>query len=319
MTIKTFTLLFFISISATSFSQCKTRSIAFYNVENLFDTLDTPDKNDSEFLPNGKKEWNTNKYNTKIDHINQVFDDLKSPLLIGLCEIENRQVVVDVVNGGSLKGTHSVVHTESLDKRGIDNAIIYDSTVLNLENDGIIRFDIPDSDRPTRDIVWAKFSQDNESFYVMVNHWPSRYGGQEKSDPKRVAAAKAAKKFIDSLISVDPNSQIVLMGDLNDHPDNNGPQLIAEVLHPMITAESGEFGGTHNYRGEWGVLDHIMVSESFKSRGGMRVKKKSGEIHSFDFLIGEYKGNKVPARTYGGGKYLDGYSDHLPVSVQIKL
>jgi predicted extracellular nuclease len=310
-------LVLLLSLSIFSFGQ-KERTIAFYNVENLFDTLDTPNKSDSEFLPNGKKEWNSEKYNTKIKHINQVIDAIESPLIIGLCEVENKNVVLDIVKNGQLSCTHAVVHAESRDQRGIDNAIIYDKSALLLEEKGTIRFNIP-GDRPTRDILWARFTARKTSFYVMVNHWPSRYGGAEESEPKRMIAAENARLFIDSLIQNDPKVRIIFMGDLNDHPENAAPQMIQEQLSPMITTESGKYQGTHNYRGQWGILDHIMVSDSFLKKRGTRIVKNSGTIHSFNFLIVEYRGNEVPARTYGGKKYLNGYSDHLPVSIKIRL
>jgi predicted extracellular nuclease len=206
-----------------------------------------------------------------------------------------------------------------LDRRGIDNAIIYDSTTLTLEEHGVVRFEMPNPKYPSRDILWAKFSKGKETFYTMVNHWPSRWGGQEKSEPKRLVAANAAKKFIDSLHTVDKNVQIVFMGDLNDYPTNTAPKLIMETLCPMISPASGEMGGTHSYRGEWGVLDHIMVSKGLGKKKGISVVKGSGAIHNYDFIMTEYKGNIVPFRTYGGGKYLAGYSDHLPVTISVKL
>lgn len=317
--LKQLALLSFITFTFTAIAQKEERSIAFYNVDNLFDTLDTDGKNDAEFLPEGKNNWNTEKYEKKILRINKVFNELSTPLIIGLCEIENKQVVVDVVNGGKLNGTHAVVHTESLDKRGIDNAIIYDSTELTLEEDGVVRFQMPEGSSPSRDIVWAKFTRDDQVIYAMVSHWPSRRGGAKASDPKRMLAATAGKKFIDSLMATDKNIQIVFMGDLNDYPDNNAPQLIQEALCPMITAESGEFGGSYSYRNDWGVLDHIMVSKNFHKGNGVKVIKKSGAIHSFSFLMTVYKEHIVPFRTYGGGNYLDGYSDHLPVSIKVTL
>lgn len=317
--LKQLILLTAIAINFASFAQKEERSIAFYNVDNLFDTLDTEGKDDAEFLPNGKNNWNSEKYERKIQHINQVFAELPTPLIIGLCEIENKQVVVDIVNGGKMKGTHAVVHTESLDARGIDNAIIYDSSVLKLEGNGVIRFQMPEGSTPSRDIVWAKFTRNGEIIYAMVNHWPSRRGGEDESDSKRMLAATAGKKFIDSLIATDKHIQIVFMGDLNDYPDNNGPKLIAESLFPMIIPASGEYGGSYNYKNEWGILDHIMVSKNFLKNKGVKAIKKSGTIHSFSYLMTTYKENIVPFRTYGGGNYLDGYSDHLPVSIKVKL
>lgn len=301
-------------------AQTTKSSIAFYNVENLFDTLDTPGKNDEEFLPDGKNEWTSERYMEKIHHINEVINSMDNPMVIGMCEIENKQVVQDVVDDGDLAGSYDIVHHESLDARGIDNAIVYDSTRLTLLEDGFIRFDMPEGDSPSRDIIWAKFQYNDENFVVMVNHWPSRRGGQLTSEPKRLIAANAAAEFIDSLQTADKNVQIVFMGDLNDYPEDRAPQMISERLKPMITAKSGEYGGSHNYRGEWNVLDHIMVSKAFeKKKGSISVDKKSGKINSFDYLLTTYKDEIVPFRTYGGGKYLKGYSDHLPVSVEITL
>jgi predicted extracellular nuclease len=294
--------------------------VMFYNVENLFDTLDTQGKNDSEFLPNGEKEWTGERYMHKIDRINEVINNLDNPVIIGLCEVENKTVVSDIVKYGDLSLTHAIVHHESMDNRGIDNALIYDSTRLKLIEDGIIRFDMPEGNSPSRDIVWAKFNRGGETLFVLVNHWPSRRGGQLISEPKRLIAANAAAAFIDSLQSENKNAQIVFMGDLNDTPEDRAPQLIQERLQPQISLNSGDFGGTHNYRGEWSVLDHIMVSKAtLKNKGAIRIKKKTGQIQSPDYLLTTYKENIVPFRTYGGRKYLDGYSDHLPVTVEIEL
>jgi predicted extracellular nuclease len=151
----------------------------------------------------------------------------------------------------------------------------------------------------------------------MVNHWPSRRGGTDESDDKRVAAGKIACNFIDSVQKAN-GYPIIFLGDLNDHPENNAPKLIDERLDPMITKESGPTKGTHFYNNEWGILDHIYVSANFidKKNG---VVSNSGQIHNFPFLMEEYKGNIQPKRTYAGSKYLGGYSDHLPVSIQLKI
>ena len=308
----------FFGILAQSIAQ-ETRDIAFYNVENLFDTINTPDKNDQEYLPSAKKHWNSYRYNEKLKHINKVVEQLNSPIILGLCEIENQAVVKDIIKAGRMNGKYDVVHFESLDQRGIDNAIIYDKTILSVKESGILRFNMPEGYSPSRDIVWAKFSHGTDEIITMVNHWPSRRGGQLKSEPKRLVAAIAAKEFIDSIQIANPKAKIVFMGDLNDYPDNMAPEMISKSLKPMITQKSGEYGGTHNYRGEWNVLDHIMISKGFSKGKGITVKKKSGQIHSYKFLMTTYKGNIVPFRTYGGGKYLAGYSDHLPVSISITL
>lgn len=307
-----------ILISFASFSQ-QTRNIGFYNVENLFDTIDGSN-DDAEFLPNGKFEWNSERYFKKIDHINRVIDELNNPLLIGMCEIENATVVRDVMKHSVKINNYGLLHYESADARGIDVALIYDSSTLKLVKSGYIRFTLPGAEgKATRDILWGKFAYKKDTIMAMVNHWPSRSGGQEASEPNRLEAANNARKFIDSLLLVNKNYKIVFMGDLNDYPSDKAPKLIAEKLHPQICAESGDFGGTYNYKGEWDVLDHIMVSTGFKTKKGIKAIPDTGKIHSFDYLLEEYKGSVVPFRTYGGSKYLGGYSDHLPVSIDVSV
>jgi predicted extracellular nuclease len=311
--------LFLLLIFHSANAQKKTRTIGFYNVENLFDTIDGIN-DDAEFLPTSKKEWNSSKYNEKLKHIDQVFNQWNAPIIIGLCEIENRQVVQDIVNTYSILDPkqYGIIHYESPDARGIDVALIYDSSYLTLVGSGNLRFTIPGKDAPSsRDIVWGKFSIKKDTIIAMVNHWPSRSGGQAETEPGRIEAAKTAKRFIDSLLLINKNYKIVLMGDLNDHPSDIAPTMIAQQLNPMITKDSGEFGGTHSYKDEWDVLDHIMVSKGFTKKKKLKVIQSSGKIHSPKFLLEEYKGKIVPFRTYAGNKYLGGYSDHLPVSIEV--
>jgi predicted extracellular nuclease len=298
----------------------KTRSVVFYNVENYFDTIDGTN-DDAEFLPEGKNQWNSEKYIEKRTHINEVFDLMQNPIFIGMCEIENETVLRDLNAHSETRKSFGIVHYESPDARGIDVAIMYDSSTVKLISDGIIRFVLPNQTEPTtRDILWGKFSRKKDTIFVMVNHWPSRRGGQAESEPLRLEAAKNARNFIDSVLNVNSNAKIVLMGDLNDYPTDKAPQLIAEKLDPMITHDSGEFGGTHNYKETWDVLDHIFVSPSLQtSKKGFKVCTNSGKIHSFPILLTEYKGQIVPFRTYGGATYLGGYSDHLPVSIELSF
>jgi predicted extracellular nuclease len=300
------------------FVQCtlaqKTYKIAFYNTENLFDTIDGPN-DDAEFLPQSKAQWNGARYNEKLIHIRQVMTDLNRPMIVGFSEIENKSVLTDLIQDGY--SNYGIVHYESPDLRGIDVGMIYDKKLLSLKESGNIRFVLPGDSTPlTRDIVWAKFKCNKESIYVMVNHWPSRRSGADASEPKRIKAAETGAHFIDSILSVDPNAKIVFLGDLNDHPQDKAPKIIEARLNPVITAQSGEFGGSYNYKEEWGILDHIYVSKGLSS-GKVRMKENSGKISSFPYLITEYKGNKVPFRTYAGDKFLGGYSDHFPVSIEI--
>jgi predicted extracellular nuclease len=311
-------------VIATSIQAQTTREIAFYNVENLFDTLDGTN-DDAEFLPAGKNAWNAVRYNEKLDHINKVFDQFSNPLFIGMCEIENAMVVRDVMKHSVKLNKYGLVHYESADARGVDVALIYDSSTMKLVGSGYIRFTLPGAEaRATRDILWGKFKYKKETIIVMVNHWPSRSGGQEASEPNRLEAAKNARTFIDSLLNDNKKAKIVFMGDLNDYPSNKAPQSVAEKLTPQITALSGDFGGTYNYKGEWDILDHIMVSDGLinpacMKKKSIKVTPESGKIHAFDYLLEEYKGQVVPFRTYAGAKYLGGYSDHLPVSIEVSL
>lgn len=307
-----------ILFGCNGFSQKKTHVVAFYNVENLFDTINQP-HNDEEFLPNGKNKWTGERYLDKLNKLNQVIDSMGTIALLGMCEIENEQVIKDLNNASSRRKNFGIVHYESPDGRGIDVGMIYNPAVLTLQQSGFIRFQIDNPETPhTRDIVWAKFVHKKDTVFALVNHWPSRRGGEEKSEPNRLKAAGKAAAFIDSVMAVSPKSKIVLMGDLNDYPSNKSAQMIAERMNPMITKSSGKFGGSYNYRNEWDVLDHIFVSPNgFK--GSFRFVKESGKIISDDFLIEEYKGNLVPKRNYAGDKYLDGYSDHLPVKVEVIL
>jgi len=295
----------------------KSERVAFYNVENLFDTIDGPN-NDEEFLPGGKKQWNLNKYKEKITHINKVICELNTPMVIGFCEIENNGVLKDIIKEGKALKNYQTVHHESPDARGIDAALIYNSKKLKVLDHGFIRFALPGQNSPaTRDIVWAQFKYKKESFYVMVNHWPSRRGGQENSEPKRIKAAQSARRFIDSLLEIDSDTKIIFMGDLNDYPTNTSVQSIMEQLDPKITSASNRFGGTHCYKGEWNILDHICISKGWH-KGDLKSTQDKGTILTLDYLLSTYKGNIVPFRTYGGSKYLGGYSDHLPVYIDLE-
>jgi|LauGreDrversion4_2_1035121.scaffolds.fasta_scaffold21714_4 predicted extracellular nuclease len=311
---KFFSTLLFIIFVQFSFAQ-QIQQIAFYNVENLFDTIDGPN-DDAEFLPSAESKWNTEKYNAKLQHIRQVMASLDMPLIMGVCEIENKTVLVDLIGQEKRYG---IVHYESPDARGIDVGLLYRKDLLKLKESGKIRFVLPgDSIPSTRDIVWAHFQYKKENIFVLVNHWPSRRGGTDESAPRRMAAAQQAASFIDSVQSKNPKAKIILMGDLNDHPQDSGPQLIASKLSPQIIKSSNSFGGSYNYKNEWDVLDHIFVSKNAFD-GAFQVQTNSGIIHSFPYLLTEYKGQIVPNRTYAGPKYLGGYSDHLPVSIQVIL
>lgn len=306
-----------IAFGCNSQAQKSTYKVGFYNVENLFDTINQP-HNDEEFLPMGKNQWTGERYVTKLNRINQVMDSMGNFALMGFSEIENAEVLKDLNAASKFRKDFGVVHYDSQDGRGVDVGMVYNPSLLKLVHSGFVRFQIESETPNTRDIVWGKFVHKKDTLFAMVNHWPSRRGGEFESEPNRLKAAQEARKFIDSVMHVSPKAKFVFMGDLNDYPTNKSVLLVGEKLHPMISKESGKFGGTYNYKNEWDVLDHIMVSSNTK-KGSIRVVKNSGKIYSNDFIIENFKGNLVPKRNYAGAKYLDGYSDHLPVSIDVKL
>jgi predicted extracellular nuclease len=297
----------------------KKQRVLFYNVENLFDTIKGLN-DDSEYLPSSKKEWNSAKYLEKLTHIRQVLNDAGRPIVAGFCEVENEGVVRDIIKNQKNFENYGLVHYESEDKRGIDVAMIYDSSKLKLAAKGILRFRFDDDTAArTRDILWANYKFKKHNFYVIVNHWPSRTGGVEKTEARRLKAAQTAFYFVDSLLAIDSTTRIIFMGDLNDHPNDIAPQLMSLKLQPMISSSSGKMGGTHYYDKKWDVLDHIMVSSGALKAKKLKVTANSGIIHEFPYLLKDVKGTKYPFRTYHSGKYQAGYSDHLPVSVEISI
>jgi predicted extracellular nuclease len=296
-------------IGCSGLSQKNMGIIAFYNVENLFDTINQA-HNDEEFLPNGRHKWTSQRYQDKIQKLNQVIDSMGAIILLGLCEIENKQVIKDLNQASSYRKNFGIVHYESADARGIDVGMIYDPSILTLKNSGFIRFEINNGASSTRDIVWAKFVHKKDTLFAIVNHWPSRLGGVEMSEPKRLKAAETVSSFIDSIITTSPTSKIIFMGDLNDNPTNKSVQMIAERLTPIILKSSGKFGGTYSYKNEWNISDYIFVSPNVFS-GNFNFIEKSGKIISNDFLVRENNGIFTPKRG------ANGYSDHLPVVMDV--
>ena len=299
--------------------------IAFYNVENLFDTLNTPQKNDGEYTPESQKQWNSEKYYTKLDRITQVLSSIDSSgnlIGIGLAEIENLNVLEGLVSTGFLKDRgFDIIHKESPDYRGIDVAFIYNPKYFKPTNSQWLNVDINDGNKTTRDILRVDGSLKNSEISIYVNHWPSRYGGQEKSDPKRRAAAKRLRENLDSLWVSSPNQMVLIMGDLNDYPNNAS---VLEVLGADSVSTSKLYNatwdihklegvGTHCYRGHWGVLDHIIVSNN------LVPLIDTVYAHKREFMCYQNKkGELLPARSFSGKKYFAGYSDHLPVVLKFK-
>lgn len=328
-----FASLLFITCVCTTCKKVGYLSVGFYNVENLFDTIDDPSTFDGQYLPDSSLGWNTDKYNTKLQNLAKVissFHEGHPPVFLGLCEIENRKVVEDLVAQPLLKEQHyRVVHVESKDARGIDVAAVYNPDMLSLISYGVKPVDLSEFEEVTRDVLWVKMKStyNGETFYFLVNHWPSRRGGLEKSEPKRAMAARSLRELTDSLLTADTKANLIVMGDFNDEPTNksitevlgaqSAPTEISNTQLFNAMAPLKEQGkGSYCFRGNWNMLDQIMISSALVDDEEWSYREASAQIMDHNWMRqadGNYK--DYPLRTFGGRKYLAGYSDHFPVSI----
>ncbi len=325
-------LLFILLCTVPVFAQ-QTISIAFYNQENLFDTIDDKHKNDNEFLPDAKLAWNTEKYLNKLDHMSQVIQSMNNgdgPDILGMCEVENDLVLADLTTKTKLKSCkYQFVHRESPDERSIDNALLFKSKKFKLLD--VRQYAVSIDTNPhfkTRDILLVKLELKNKSSLILlVNHFPSRLGGQEKSEHKRIRAAQVLKHIFDSIRITNPNQAVIAMGDFNDEPSNIS---MDSVLQAKQNADSQLFNamyglhlqkkGSLQYRNNWNMLDQfILTSNLVNCQSTLCYEKESATIYQQPWMLEteeKYKGS--PKRTFGGQKYLNGYSDHLPVLIRLQ-
>jgi predicted extracellular nuclease len=310
------------------------RPFMFYNVENLFDTINDSKTKDEDFLPESDKQWNAKRYQDKLEKLATVLThpSENNPLFVGFAEIENRFVVLDLMKTGRLAETkYRVVHYNAPDIRGIDVAFAYDHERFKVMYEEAIDLSIIGKPNyKTRDILYVKgLLKDSLNLHVFVNHWSSRRGGAEASEYKRINAAKALLYKTDSIRNVDAAAKIIIMGDFNDYPTNKS---IRETLGADIASNATNFvnlmlpmheegQGTYNYRGEWGMLDQFIVSPSLvASKEGLYIKEsKAYMVNDDKFMHFNKAGEKSPNRTYGGLKYFGGYSDHLAIYGYLKV
>ena len=300
--------------------------VLFYNVENLFDCYDDPLTNDGEFLPDAKRHWTFKRYNEKVNKIAKVIlasNGWELPALVGLCEVENGAVLKRLVwETGLSESGYRFIHHESPDKRGIDVALLYRKNEFRVLHDSAVCVSEPENDFFTRDILYVKgvfFGSD--TLNVFACHLPSKYGGAAASEPKRQKVADKLRELCDSLLNDDPNCRILIMGDMNESPDEKAMRLLAGA---GLTAEEGmlvdlasdlkaeKVKGTVKYRGNWEVFDQVIVSRSLTEEP-FRVEGMS--VVELPFLLERdetYSGVK-PFRTFLGPVYHGGFSDHLPV------
>ena len=290
----------------------------FYNLENLFDTIDSPQSNDSEFLPDSKKQWNSYRYNHKLRQLGKVFSNLthyknnnNMPDIIGLCEVENRLVIEDLLKTPAFSNQdYTIVHQDSPDSRGIDCALLFSNKFKLLKYD-FISIKNSNEKRPTRDIVYVKLAFKDKIINVFVNHWPSRWGGQAETNHKRLFAAKVLKDYLQSNIS---NAEYTLiMGDFNDYPFNESiaKVLVSNDFINLMATDLVSGKGSYNFRGNWNWLDQIIISKNFKNSD---IQLLSYGSFQRDFMLYENsKGEVYPSRSFGGDTWYGGFSDHLPI------
>jgi Predicted extracellular nuclease len=299
----------------------------FYNTENLFDCKHDSLKNDRDFLPDGKYHWNYTRYRNKLNNIAKVIaavGEWQIPALVGLCEVENDSVLIGLTKYSPLKNlSYRYVMTHSPDQRGIDVALLYQRDQFRLLEYNAYRVPLR---YPTRDILHVTGQIINhDTLDVFVCHFPSRLGGEEQSSGHRIAAAKVLREKADSIITVRRHPAVIIMGDFNDYPDNEslfktlGAKSLTEssstfvnLMYPMLDDREH---GSHKFQSEWGVLDQIIVNRPLLESFRIAVKTKTAYIFRAPFLLEEDKtnGGERPLRTFLGFRYQGGYSDHLPV------
>ncbi|HIF33037.1 MAG: endonuclease/exonuclease/phosphatase family protein [Pirellulaceae bacterium] len=308
--------------------------VAFWNVENLFDTIDDPAvEGDEEFTPQGPKQWTIERFNIKVRNLARVLSDAnggRGPDILGLAEVENRQVVQSLADALSKLGRkYRILHRDSPSGRGIDCAILYDSERVQLRES---RF-LPVAARATREIVEARFEFLGSTFHLFVNHWPSK-GNPESA---RIEAATILRRRVDGLLRADERAQIVVIGDLNELPNEpavaktlktwgDPKSLYSKVLfNSTWRLHNDAKRGTYVYKDRWEVIDHVIISQGLLDDRNLRWKAGSTVPLQNDYqMFHPRSGIPRPSRSYSGNSFhADGFSDHLPIvcileQVQVK-
>ena len=318
MKIKWVFILFLISIMLSEESKDEVLSIGFWNIENLFDLENDPNKRDDEFSLGGRKKVTKRIYDLKIVHSSEVLSDLNVDIL-GLCEVENLKVLKDL-NKSYQSRNYSIIHYESPDNRGIDNALLYDKEKFSILSSKPIQNSLG-NDHKTRDILYVKGLYKNSPLHIFVNHWPSNYGGKEKSIPKRNSTALLLMEHVSLIQKKDKNAEIILLGDFNEDPNDENVRLLYDLgffslMEPMIGKEKI---GTYIYRGKDYLYDQIIISSGLKDNYDLKVIDQSIyilDLPKYRQQEGKYK--RYPYRFWAGNMLLGGYSDHLAIKINIR-
>ena len=320
-------LVIFISNSVIYSQDIKGLKVSFWNVENLFDLDDDPNKNDDEFATGGRKNVTKEIYDLKLKNSAEVLKDLNADIL-GICEVENR-FMMEELNRAYLDRDYSIVHYDSPDSRGIDCALFYDSKVFKLYESKPIKNILP-GNLPTRDIIHVKGTYEEQLLHIFVNHWPSNYGGREKAIPKRAATSNLLEKVLLEILLDNSDANIILIGDFNEEPiDPNIIDLIdmkndgkytkpfINLMEPLVGKEKV---GTYVYRGNDNLIDQIIISSGLANKGPLKVMPGSLKILDLPkYRQQEGKYAHYPFRFWAGNRLLGGYSDHLAISCIILI
>lgn len=304
----------------------------FYNLENLFDPIDDPENpRDDDFLPDGPYQWTQEKYEMKLHNLARVISKLAhkvcpaGPAILGVAEVENRRVLEDLVNTEPLaKYGYKVIHYDSPDRRGIDVGCLYNPKLFTVTNTATYPYVVPGNPNfKSRDQLVVSGILAGEPFTMIVNHWPSRYGG-DKSSIYREIAAGITKHITDSIRTENPKAKVMIVGDLNDDPDNKS---VSEVLGATRKAADTPEGGLFNatwplfdrgigslcYQGKWNLFDQLIISDNLLTKDRSQLSFWKAEIFNDDMVTqqeGKRKG--YPWRTFEGNTFINGFSDHFP-------
>ena len=313
--------------------------VGWYNLENAFDTNDNPNPGggagDDEYIPESESKWTADRYDLKLRNLASVINKMNNgqgPDILGVCEVENQYVLIDLINKYLVNKNYRIVYKESQDVRSIDVALIYRSDKFKWDMMSAYSITLPDG-YLSRDVFCVKLVKNDKPLYVILNHWPSKRGGAEQSEPNRMIAAERMKDAVTDINLKEKNPDIIMIGDLNDNPDE---PAIAKTLGAVSIADAGKVKadfwnvvtpiwdrsstGSYNYNSKWDMIDNIIVNNGMLDNSGFSVLAKTVEIISSPEMketSGKYAGS--PFRTYAGKKYLGGYSDHFPVGVKIVL
>jgi len=322
----------FSAISICSLAQKPEREIVigFYNCENLFDPADDPQKNDDEFTPSGKYHYTDEIYRKRLVNMAAVIESM-NPAVLGLAEVENAEVLSALLSQPTLaKRGYKYVLRPGPDPRGINVALIYDPALFKLAGSESLPVNIAGTGgkEVTRDVLHVQGALAGEKVNILVNHWPSRRGGTSASDGKREAAAQVNRAAIETTAKKDKNAAFIVMGDLNDNPDDSSvTYVLGAVADKKNVTTTGLFnpfaeiylrgGGTEVYRKHWNLFDQVIVSGALVKSG--KLHYDHADVFMPSFIQDTYKGHEgEPHRAFKGTKWINGYSDHYPVAVYFK-